>query len=288
MNRRAALKLMLAAGASAGALVAGRRSESAMETNRMPAIFLAHGAPMLVDDALWTSELKRWAAALPAPSAILMLSAHWTEQPVTLGATRPVPLIYDFYGFPERYYRLTYPAPGAPELASRVRALLEPLGPVAHEPERGLDHGAYIPLLVMYPEAKIPVLQVSLPSMEPREMLALGQALAPLRGEGVLITGSGHLTHNLRRADFGDRPSTPSWASDFDAWAADALARKDVDALLDYRAKAPGVQLSLPTHEHFVPVLAALGAAIDGPTSVSFPITGWIGGSLTKRSVQFT
>lgn len=102
MNRRAALKLILAAGASAGALVAGRRSESAMETNMMPTLFLAHGAPMLVDDALWTSELQRWASALPTPRAILMLSAHWTEQPVTLGATHPVPLICDFYGFPER------------------------------------------------------------------------------------------------------------------------------------------------------------------------------------------
>jgi 4,5-DOPA dioxygenase extradiol len=164
---------------------------------------------------------------------------------------------------------------------------LKSLGPVAEEPERGLDHGVYVPLLVMYPRADIPVLQVSLPSMDPQELLAVGRALAPLRREGVLITGSGHLTHNLRAADFSEHPVTPGWASDFDAWVAEALARRDVDSLLDYRSRAPGVRQSLPTHEHFVPVLAALGATVDAPGTVSFPVTGWIGGSLTKRSVQF-
>jgi 4,5-DOPA dioxygenase extradiol len=242
---------------------------------------------MLLDDPLWTSELKGWAANLPRPSSLLVLSAHWTERPITVGATRPVPLIYDFYGFPERFYQLAYPAPGAPALASRVRELLSPVGPVADEPERGLDHGVYVPLLVMYPRADIPVLQVSLPSMDPQELLAVGRALAPLRHEGVLIIGSGHLTHNLRAADFSEHPVTPSWASDFDAWVADALARRDIDSLLDYRNRGPGVRQSLPTHEHFVPVLAALGATVDSPGAVSFPVTGWIGGSLTKRSVQF-
>ncbi len=253
----------------------------------MPSLFLAHGAPILLDDTLWTGELKGWATQLSRPSAILMLSAHWAERPVTVGATRPLPLIYDFSGFPERFYRLAYASPGAPALAARVHELLKPLGPVADEPERGFDHGVYVPLLVMYPGADIPVLQVSLPSMDPRELFAVGRALAPLRKEGVLIMGSGHLTHNLRMADFSANPVTPAWASEFDAWAADALVRKDVDALLDYRQRAPGVRESLPTHEHFVPVLATLGAAVDSSGPVSFPVTGWIGGSLTKRSVQF-
>jgi 4,5-DOPA dioxygenase extradiol len=149
-----------------------------------------------------------------------------------------------------------------------------------------LDHGAYVPLVAMYPEADVPVLQVSLPSLEPPALLALGRALAPLRDEGVLIAGSGFLTHNLRAVDFSPGAQTPAWALEFDAWAEDALRRRDVDALLDYRRRAPGVRQALPTHEHFVPVLAALGAGDDGG-AVQFPIAGFWGGSLTRRSVQF-
>ena len=135
----------------------------------------------------------------------------------------------------------------------------------------------------MYPEADIPVLQISLPSESPAELLAVGRALAPLRREGVLVIGSGFLTHNLRALRLQE---TPGWARDFDAWSADAIARRDIDALLDYRARAPGVRESLPTHEHFVPVLVAAGAAGESPAS--FPITGfWYGGAMTRRSVQF-
>jgi 4,5-DOPA dioxygenase extradiol len=151
------------------------------------------------------------------------------------------------------------------------------------EPERGLDHGTYVPLLCMYPEAEIPVLQISLPSMDPKELFAVGRALAPLRDEGVLIIGSGFITHNLRALSLRE---TPRWASDFDAWTADVIARRDLDALLDYRARAPGVRESLPTHEHFVPVIVSAGAAGDAPPV--FPITGfWWGGAMTRRSVQF-
>jgi len=250
--------------------------------SKMPAIFLAHGAPPLLDDAGWMGELHAWANALPRPTAILMLSAHWTEKPTTLGASTTVPLVYDFYGFPERYYRVTYGSPGAAALAERVRALLAPH--VADEPTRGLDHGAFIPLLAMYPKADIPVLQVSLPTMDPRELFDLGQKLAPLRDEGVLIVGSGFITHNLRTIDPRPGAPTPQWARDFDAFTADALVRKDVDALLDYRARGPGVRQSLPTHEHFVPLLVALGAGVDDP--VQFPITGFWYGSATRRSVQ--
>lgn len=253
----------------------------------MPAVFIAHGAPFLLEDTKWVAELRQWAEAMPRPRAVLMLSAHWEERPVTVGATRTVPLVYDFYGFPERFYQLRYPAPGAPALAEQVRGLLAPLGPVAEAPERGLDHGAYIPLAAMYPGADVPVLQLSMPSLHPEELFTLGRTLAPLRREGVLVTGSGFLTHNLRTLDFSEHPVTPAWATEFDAWTAEALERKDVDALLDYRSRAPGVRLALPTHEHFVPVLAALGAAVDTPHDVRFPITGFLGGSATKRSVQF-
>ncbi len=253
----------------------------------MPTIFLAHGSPFLLDDAAWVAQLADWARALPRPDAILMLSAHWEQKPVTVGATRTTPLVYDFYGFPARYYDVHYPAPGAPALARRVRELLGRSQPVAEEPARGLDHGAYVPLVAMYPEADVPVLQVSLPTLEPAALFELGRALAPLRDERVLIVGSGFLTHNLRAWDRSEHPATPPWASEFDAWAADVIARRDVDALLDYRRRAPGVRLALPTHEHFVPSLVALGAAADRPERIAFPITGFYGGSMTKRSVQF-
>jgi len=251
----------------------------------MPSIFLAHGAPPLLDDEVWKGELSRWAQSFARPRAILMVSAHWTARPLALGATTSVPLVYDFYGFPQRYYETKYPAPGAPTLAARVKQLVSQ--PVRDVPTRGLDHAAYVPLVAMYPNADVPVLQVSLPSMEPRELLAFGKGLAPLRAEGVLVVGSGFLTHNMQAID--PRPGAPaaSWATEFDAWNAEVLAKRDVDALADYRARAPGVAMSLPTHEHYVPLLVSLGASLDHPDPVSFPITGMAFGSFSKRSVQF-
>jgi 4,5-DOPA dioxygenase extradiol len=140
----------------------------------------------------------------------------------------------------------------------------------------------------MYPHADVPVLQASLPSLDPTTLFSLGRALAPLRREGVLIVGSGFLTHILRTVDFRPAAPTPAWASEFDAWAADVLARRDVDALQDYRARAPGVRQALPTHEHFVPVLVSMGAAIDDTAATArFPITGFAYGTATRRSVQF-
>jgi len=163
-------------------------------SGRMPTIFLAHGSPFLLDDAPWVAELRAWAEGMPRPSAVLMLSAHWEQAPVTLGATRRVPLVYDFWGFPAKYYAVSYPAPGAPELARRIRELLGREGAVAEAPGRGLDHGAYVPLIAMYPGADVPVLQVSLPALDAPTLFGLGRALAPLRHEGVLIVGSGGLT----------------------------------------------------------------------------------------------
>ena len=198
MRRRDAVKLLLAAGATGCARAASKQPTMTETTTKpMPAIFLAHGSPFLLDDGKWVGELGDWARALPRPRAVLMLSAHWVDRPITIGATRRVPLVYDFYGFPAKYYQITYDAPPAPELATRLRGLLA-AEPVAEAPERGLDHGAYVPLVCMYPAADVPVLQVSLPTLDPTELFALGRALAPLRREGVLIVGSGFLTHNLR------------------------------------------------------------------------------------------
>ena len=255
-------------------------------TKRMPAIFAAHGAPILLDDREWVGQLAAWAGAMPRPESILMISAHWEEYPATLGATRPVPLVHDFSGFPEKYYRTRYPCPGAPALAARVRELLGARGlPCADDPGRGLDHGAYVPLVAMYPDAGVPVLQMSLPRLDAAELLALGRALAPLRDDGVLVFGSGFLTHNMA---YAFRPGIPAWARDFDAWAADALSRFDTDALVDFERRAPAARTALPTWEHYAPVLVAAGAAADGQPRVGFPITGfWMDGAFTKRSVQF-
>ncbi|HEX7810177.1 MAG TPA: class III extradiol ring-cleavage dioxygenase [Thermoanaerobaculia bacterium] len=249
---------------------------------RLPTLFVAHGAPPLLDDAEWVQELNDWAASMPKPSSILMLSAHWEERPATLGATRVVPLIYDFYGFPRHHYEQQYAAPGAPELAERIRAIAN----VADDPERGLDHGAYVPLVAMYPGADIPVLQMSLPSENPRELFDLGRTLRPLRDEGVLIVGSGFITHNLRAIDWHGQSAPPAWAEEFDEWTADAVRTHDVDSLLDYQRKGPGVQMALPTREHFVPLLVAMGASHD-EDEVQFPISGFWLGSMTRRSVQF-
>lgn len=259
---------------------------SANTARKMPAIFAAHGAPILLDDPEWMAELKRWADAMPKPKSVLVVSAHWEQRPTTLGATETVPLIYDFYGFPERYYQTQYRSPGAPELAARVRDLLKQAStPFQNDPRRGLDHGAYVPLVAMYPEADVPVLQVSLPRLETGELFRLGEALAPLRDEGVLIFGSGFLTHNMR---FAFKKGTPSWAHEFDAWSKEALAKLDVDALLDFQNRAPAAQIALPTWEHFAPVLVTAGAVARNKPEASFPIDGfWMDGAFTKRSVQF-
>jgi len=253
----------------------------------MPVIFAAHGAPILLDDKAWMGELAAWAKAMPKPKTVLMVSAHWEESSATIGATQPVPLVYDFYGFPERYYQTKYPSPGAPDLAARIRALVGGHGiPVADDGRRGLDHGAYVPLVPMYPQADVPVLQLSMPTLDPKTLFALGQALAPLRNEGVLIFGSGFLTHNMR---YAFKPGVPAWAKEFDDWAASAIGRFDVDALRDFQNQAPAASTALPTWEHYAPLLVAAGAASEGAHKVSFPITGfWMDGAFTRRSVQFT
>lgn len=256
-------------------------------TGPLPALYLGHGAPPLVDDELWTGQLRDWAARLPRPAAILMVSAHWESAPLTLGATADVvPLVYDFGGFPDRYYQARYPAPGAPALAARVRALMPDTEPVAERPDRGLDHGAYVPLLVMYPDADIPVLQISLPTLDPQKLVELGRRLRPLREEEVLIVGSGFLTHGLPfLRDFRTDAPAPGWSADFDAWAAETLTRGAVDELIDFRNRAPGMPYAHPTVEHFAPLFVTLGAATDPEAAPDTTIEGFYLG-LSKRSLQ--
>ncbi len=252
--------------------------------HRMPAVYLSHGAPPLADDPVWTQELAEWSGVLPTPKAILMISAHWEEAPLAIGATTTAPLVYDFWGFPERYYKVRYPAPGAPDLAERVRSLVRGPGlPVQDIPGRGLDHGAYVPLVEMYPEADVPVLQISMPTLRPEELMRIGRALAPLRDEGVLIVGSGFFTHNLEALG---APDVPNWSIEFDDWGKHALEAGDVAGLLDFQHKAPASRLAHPRIEHFAPLFVTLGAAGEELGSQRTAIDGfWCG--LAKRSVQF-
>jgi len=255
---------------------------------RLPSIFLSHGAPPLADDAVWTDELAVWAQELTKPKAILVVSAHWEAAPLTVAATETVPLFYDFYGFAQRYYEVQYAAPGAPELAASVAKLLAGPGQTVYQdPDRGLDHGAYVPLVEMYPDADIPVLQVSMPSLDPSELFEIGRKLAPLRDEGVLILGSGFATHNLREMNLGapDPGTAPTWSSEFDDWLDTTLNAGDIDALIDFQSKAPAAALAHPRTEHFAPLFVALGAAIDDTPQIETAIDGfWYG--LSKRSVQ--
>ena len=251
----------------------------------MPALYIGHGAPPLLDDPTWSGQLAAWATDLPRPKAILIVSAHWEAAPVSLSASG-APLVYDFGGFAPRYYRMTYQTPDASELAARVAAMMPAREPVHQHASRGLDHGAWVPLRIMYPDADIPVLQMSLPTHDPGKLLELGKRLRPLRDEGVLIIGSGFLTHGLPfLTEWRIDAAAPGWSTDFDAWAADALARGDVDELAAYRSKAPGMPFAHPTVEHYTPLFITLGAASDPAAPGLQVIDGfWMG--LSKRSLQ--
>ena len=253
----------------------------------LPALYLGHGAPPLLDDPLWMAQLAGWSAGLPKPKAILMVSAHWQTAPMAVGATTTVPLVYDFYGFPERFYRLQYRSPGAPELAASVKALMPANEPVLDRPTRGLDHGAWVPLLAMYPDADVPVLQMSMPDLDPEHLFDIGRRLAPLRDEGVLVVGSGFMTHGLPfLGEFWDgRPGAPQWSADFDHWAAEALDRGDLDTLFAFREKAPGMPYAHPTVEHFAPLFVTLGAAARPDDKPRTAIDGYFLG-LSKRSIE--
>ena len=251
---------------------------------KMPALYIGHGAPPLLEDPIWSGELAGWSKELAKPKAILIVSAHWESAPLTIGATETVPLIYDFGGFAPKYYNIQYSAPGAPELAARIKGLMGEH--VAEQPKRGLDHGAYIPLMKMYPNADIPVLQMSIPTQDPEKLFAIGKKLAPLRDEEILIIGSGFLTHGLPYLkEFRIEATPPGWSIEFDLWAKEVLERGAIDELMNYKALAPGLPYAHPTVEHFAPIFITLGAAEVADAAPKMAIEGyWMG--LSKRSFQ--
>lgn len=229
-------------------------------------LFLSHGSPMTVLEATAaTAFLAELGRRMPRPRAVVAASAHWTTAaPKVGGAARPR-TIHDFSGFPPELYRITYPAPGAPDLADRVRNLLGEEAAIA--PERGLDHGIWSVASLMWPGADIPIVPLSVqPARDPAWHYELGRRLRPLAEEGILVLATGSATHNLHAyAGAGSvEDAPPAWVTGFADWLADAVTRGDVDALLEYRARAPYAEANHPTDEHLLPLFVALGASRRG------------------------
>ena len=237
------------------------------EDGALPSLFVSHGAPPTLDDPEWLNDLFTWSQSMPKPRAIVVVSAHWENAPLAVtGITAGTPLYYDFGGFHPRYYTLKYATPDATALANRIVGTLSDTTTVHHYANRGLDHGAFIPLMAMYPAADVPVVQLSMPSLDPEALLKLGQRLKQLREEGVLIIGSGFMTHSF--AIMRD-PSLIGHTKAFDEWANHAVTTGDIDALTDYATKGPGARIAHPTADHFVPLLLTLGAANDPTTAIT-------------------
>jgi 4,5-DOPA dioxygenase extradiol len=233
-----------------------------------PALFVPHGAPTFaLRPGAAGAAIAATARTLSLPRAIIIISAHWDTAVPTVGFANRLDTIHDFHGFPDELYTLRYPATGCREAAELVVAAIQGAGlPVARDSERGLDHGAWIPLRLMFPEAEIPVIPLSIQSHAgPTQAYRLGQALAPLSKQGFLVIASGNVTHNLReyqRAAYGTG-QTPAYVRQFSEWIADRLTAHDIAALLDYRAQAPGAVQAHPSDEHLLPLFVALGTGSE-------------------------
>ncbi len=272
---------------------AGGGEEEPVVKARMPVLFTAHGSPMnAVERNRFTEFLASWPRQFPRPEAILCVSAHW-EAPGLAATTSLRPeTIHDFWGFPKELYAIRYPAPGAPDLAAKVVGLLRGAGLSAREEgTRGLDHGTWSPLRRAFPAADVPVVQLSLVTEVPgAHHVKVGQALASLRDEGVLILGSGNLVHNLHAARLSDpSPDPEGWAETFDSWVRDRTLAWDLDALGAVE-KAPFGRESHPTAEHYWPLLVCAGAAA-GPSgarpAVTFPHEGFAARTISMRCIAF-
>lgn len=256
---------------------------------RQPVLFISHGSPMrALEGGAWGEALRQLGTTLD-PAAVLVASAHWeAEGPARVTASPQPGVIHDFYGFPAPLYDLDYPSPGNLPLAGRMLGLLKAAGIEAlPDGERPLDHGAWAPLIHLFPDADRPVLQISLPlDRTPGSLHAMGQALAPLRDEGLLILGSGGIVHNLRRLEWESEAAPEAWAGDFDAWAASRLDAGDADALLDWQRQGPEPRLAHPRSEHWDPLFVALGAA--GAAKPRTVFEGFEHRNLSLRSLLWT
>ena len=257
----------------------------------LPALFVSHGAPTVaLEKGAYARALADFGARTPRPEAIVVVSAHWEALgPVRVNAVDGPSLIYDFAGFPREMYALDYPAPGAPALADEVLRLLRSAGVDAvAEAKRGWDHGVWVPLRLLYPEASIPIVEVSLPvPRDPDRLFRIGQALGPLRSRGILVVGSGGIVHNLGLLHWsGKEAAVDEWARAFDDWVNERLEGRGVEQLLQYRLRAPHADLAVPTSEHLDPLFFVLGATTEGerPSTV---FSGFQYGNLSMRTVAF-
>ncbi|WP_219835047.1 class III extradiol ring-cleavage dioxygenase [Paenibacillus sp. R14(2021)] len=235
----------------------------------MPAYFFAHGAPSIaIEDNAYTDFLRSFASHTPKPKAIVLFSAHWEEQVQTISAVDAHSMIYDFSGFPEALYRITYPAHGDRKLSEEIGSLFAAHGiPSQLDESRGLDHGSWAILSLLSPEADIPVIALSVNRhLSNEQQFNIGKALAKLREQDVLIIGSGVTVHNLRRVNWGATDAEP-WAVAFDDWLQEKLEAWDTEALFNYRQLAPYAVDAVPTNEHFVPLLIAMGAGSQNRTA---------------------
>jgi len=253
----------------------------------MPAVFLGHGNPLnALKDNDWTRAWRALGERLPRPRAILAVSAHWYLPGTAVTVAESPRTIHDFGGFPRELYEAIYPAPGAPALARRVRDLLSPT-PVSLDESWGLDHGTWSVLMHLYPDASVPVVQLSIDEGRPGSFHHdLGRRLAPLRDDGVLILGSGNLVHNLHTYAWGKRAQEPfEWAVRFESRARALMQADDVGPLLDHESMGSDALLSVPTPEHYLPLLYVLGARQPGD-ALDFPVEGVDGGSISMLGVR--
>ena len=230
---------------------------------QQPAIFIGHGSPTeLIETGAFQDSLKKFGEQNPKPSAIVVLSAHWlTRDTVEINASTQPETIYDYGGFPQAMYEVDYPAPGSTELAQKIKTLLENFKTELN-PSHGLDHGAWIPLKMLYPTNDIPVVQVSIPfALGPQKIFEIGQALAPLRNENILLMGSGNITHNLQAVNFGNKHAAPeSWAQEFEGWVKTQISGNTIESLSNFKTLAPHARLAHPYPDHFYPLFFVLGA----------------------------
>jgi len=257
-------------------------------TPRMPALFVGHGSPMNgIEDNTYAQAWAALGASLPRPRAILVVSAHWlTEGSFVHVGERPR-TIHDFYGFPEAMYRLRYDCPGSPDGAELASTSIVSR-PVGDDADWGLDHGAWIVLRRMYPDADVPTFQLSIDmTRSDREHYLIGRELAALRERGVLIIGSGNIVHNLGMIDFDPAAKAFPWAEEFDAFAAEKILANDDDALIEHHALGHAARMSVPTPEHYWPLLYMLGTR-HADDAISFPVRGIAHGSISMRSVLFS
>jgi 4,5-DOPA dioxygenase extradiol len=263
----------------------------AARVRRVPSLFLAHGSPMSVLDKDFAGAVYKFSSRQRKLRAIVVLSAHWQVPGVIRVTSSPrPPLIYDFAGFPGWLYEIAYPCPGDRAVAQMAAIMLQRAGMDARlDPDRGLDHGAWVPLSLAFPEATVPVVQVSLPTPStPAVMLAMGRALAPLRSEHILLLATGGIVHNPARVQLDmDSPFPDAWAAEFDGWVREKVGTLDTDALAGYARLAPHASAAVPTPEHFDPLLFTVGTALPG--DVVYDIyDGFRYGSLSMRSFALT